>query len=593
MLAATSRGLFRRTGPFVEHAQWTPVDFGGGGRRATDVVAAGARLWVAAVGASGSGIWTSANGAAGPFQQVELPGVVHDGRRLARLGLAVAPSDPTTMFVLGSGPRLWRVNGVTPTAVVALPQRLFDTNGNAHGQSAYDLAVAVHPDNSAVVVVGGSTVQADVEWSASLFRFTVAAAGAGLTAGFTPANQASPATDPTFIGYSVHADVHQAKYVKVGAAVHLWVACDGGVFRSVQAGDPYTFAARNSGLAVLQPGYLACHPVNPAFVLAGTQDNGLQLRIGESVWVKNDPVGGDGGGVVVHPLKNRFFAAQVHQYRLAQQRSAVAADHPRPACGVRADRKPSGVVLFRTVHSPGGDERAAGSGVEPGVAGPELGPGSGRDAVGDAARGRDPRAVAGGVPGRDTSLDVYGEGSGEVIACKWATENRLWVLIRSIKKDGKDSAVRALQRPIRVPATGTGSPPRNTNKKCGDFGNGDIDQPTSSRTFRRSAPGATSRSTAHDRQSRFGLRGGDRRARSRPDGHALVVRRERQVASRRAARRDVGARLRGGLRSGRPGGRVRRHGTRRAPKRAVVLRGQPAVVGVGTVRQRPAGSCRP
>ena len=34
-----------------------------------------------------------------------------------------------------------------------------------------------------------------------------------------------------------------------------------------------------------------CHPVNPAFVLAGTQDNGLQLRIGETVWVKNDPVG--------------------------------------------------------------------------------------------------------------------------------------------------------------------------------------------------------------------------------------------------------------------------------------------------------------
>ena len=51
-----------------------------------------------------------------------------------------------------------------------------------------------------------------------------------------------------------------------------WVGCDGGLFRSDADGDSGTFANRNDGLAVMQPGYVASHPTNPGIVAAGFQD---------------------------------------------------------------------------------------------------------------------------------------------------------------------------------------------------------------------------------------------------------------------------------------------------------------------------------
>jgi hypothetical protein len=138
------------------------------------------------------------------------------------------------VYVLGSGPLLWRVNGTSVTEIQDLPKDLF---GGKYGQSFYDMAIAVRPDNKDMVAVGGSTVSSDSEWSGAIFQFTVApAAGGGVSAGFQAANQASPDQDPTFIGTGVHGDIHQIRFIAVGTEMHMWVPCDGGIFRSTHAG---------------------------------------------------------------------------------------------------------------------------------------------------------------------------------------------------------------------------------------------------------------------------------------------------------------------------------------------------------------------
>ena len=74
---------------------------------------------------------------------------------------------------------------------------------------------------------------------------------------------------------SVHADVHAARFVTVGATTELWIGCDGGVFRSQRGGDDNrlirnSFLARNTGIASLEAGYTTTHPQVDGYVLAGT-----------------------------------------------------------------------------------------------------------------------------------------------------------------------------------------------------------------------------------------------------------------------------------------------------------------------------------
>jgi hypothetical protein len=478
LVAATSIGLFTRTGAFVENADWarvtvdpfnfTAADF----KQTTDVLwvnPAAASLWVTLEAGPDTGVWTSTNGVAGPFQKVVLPNILQD----RRLGLAVAPSDHTVIYVLGGGPRLWRINGIIPTQVAGLPNALFGSG--TQDQSWYDLAIAVHPDNKDVIAMGGSTTFADGQWSASLFKCTLTASGGGLTAGFLAANQNNPGNDPTFIGTGVHADVHQIRFVKVGADIHVWVGCDGGVFRSPNSGNQYTFVARNAGLAVLEAGYVVSHPDNDTFVLAGAQDNGLLMRVGDTVWMHSDDIGGDAGGAVIHPIKTGYFAAQ---YTQADWYSNGQLSHPvRRGTGGASEGDENNHASFYS----GGDIRKIGA------AQARFAIGTNRVWLADnwdpevattswvtLPSGNDPRAGS----GTDVATDTYGEGTGTIVACKWAADDRLLVLIQSRRPEGKDSAVLMYKR--RADGTWERTAISEHSNKKSDYSNGDISQPTSS-----------------------------------------------------------------------------------------------------------------
>ena len=268
-----------------------------------------------------------------------------EGSRLA-LAAAIDPGTATeppsqVIYVLGSAganqPRLWRIDSeagnIGPAAVREveyLPPQLFGgictglpTTGD---QSWYDMAVAVDPTNHRRIFLGGSTEYAKNQWNASLYRFTLqgSRSDAFINLDFDVIGcLKTPWLDAGFIGEGVHADVHCITLSPDGTQV--WVGCDGGIFASSAGGARGSFKARNTGLAIAECGFIASHPRHPGSVAAGTQDNGVIRRIGDSIWLHYWP--GDGGGVQFHP-QSGSEAHLIGQYVRANWRGSGRFDKP-------------------------------------------------------------------------------------------------------------------------------------------------------------------------------------------------------------------------------------------------------------------------
>ena len=78
--------------------------------------------------------------------------------------------------------------------------------------------------------------------------------------------------------------------------------------------------SRNDGLAVIEAGYVACHPDDDHAVVLGAQDNSTQRRIGEALWRWEQA--GDGGGIA-------FDRVATHRY-VAQYTNADWSNGPNP-----------------------------------------------------------------------------------------------------------------------------------------------------------------------------------------------------------------------------------------------------------------------
>ena len=80
---------------------------------------------------------------------------------------------------------------------------------------------------------------------------------------------ASVTSANTFIGASVHADIHTIVFTP-GNALQMWVGCDGGVYRTDNAiGTGNIFTSLNKGLQTLSMNYLGQHPTEDEVVHAG------------------------------------------------------------------------------------------------------------------------------------------------------------------------------------------------------------------------------------------------------------------------------------------------------------------------------------
>ncbi len=149
-------------------------------------------------------------------------------------------------------------------------------------------------------------------WVASLWAVDVQAAQTVVAApgisrvGAPPAGDG--ATDAGLVGNTVHSDVHVIRLVGAPGARTVWVGCDGGVFVSTAGGRAHSFAARANGLATLEAGFVASHPVSGQFLAVGVQDNGILVRTGDTVW--DQVFSADGGGVAFHPTQPHVLVAQ-------------------------------------------------------------------------------------------------------------------------------------------------------------------------------------------------------------------------------------------------------------------------------------------
>jgi hypothetical protein len=252
------------------------------------------------------------------------------------LSLAATGNTVYALGETGGNPALWRVADATvaaptaddvgtPGAAGGVPPTLWNAGSS---QRDYDQCIAVDTVGAVHrVYLGGSSLSygpADGDWGASLYCFDVAPSGVAAppfvlqpTVGVSSA-AALPAGDGATvagaIGNNVHGDVH--RLVLTGNAPprrQVWAATDGGVFVSDRSGRVGTFAACNTGLASLQPVFVRGHPVNGHVVATGCQDNGSQVRIGDSVW--DEPFTGDGGGVAFHPTASHLLVRQFNASR--------------------------------------------------------------------------------------------------------------------------------------------------------------------------------------------------------------------------------------------------------------------------------------
>ena len=145
LVAATDIGLFTRTGPFQQDRPWSrvktgPLDFDADDDKwTTDVLwTAAGRLFVGLIDDtrfSDTGVYISTHGTDGPFNKVDLDGI-NDPRKI-RIGLAVAPNDFNRVYVLSSGPKLWRIDGTSGRRIRRVPKLLFGTGDQSEYQPGH------------------------------------------------------------------------------------------------------------------------------------------------------------------------------------------------------------------------------------------------------------------------------------------------------------------------------------------------------------------------------------------------------------------------------------------------------------------------
>ena len=315
VVAATTIGLLQRPGPGVDNV-WNPVagsPFSSLTDKCSDVLwtkgggARPERLWVWVQDGDNAGLWVRAAGAT-DFTKIDTPGA--DGGR----GVLAAAAPPDQIFLFNNrgssaNPLLFRIacaTAATPVAtqVVAGVPNVLKTQG------FYDIALAVHPVLANRVVVGGSTFNATtpdgtpMNSDAGVVVGDVGPGVSGLT--FGPPAAAMPST---MIGVGAHADVHDLAYSNSGD--RLWLACDGGVFRSDKPRQQVGFFPVNDGLSICEANYIANHPSCEGYVVAGLQDNGVIGRRSTGVWKVEG--GGDGGGVAFDPIRPDRYVRQYVQ----------------------------------------------------------------------------------------------------------------------------------------------------------------------------------------------------------------------------------------------------------------------------------------
>lgn len=207
-----------------------------------------------------------------------------------RIELAPAPGNPNRMYVLVQDSSN-AIKKIMTTTTAAADSTIWITVDNpswcdqgttrtdfTRGQAWYDLIAAVDPVNENTFYIGGVDILKSTNAGASFTQISQWASGC------------------SSLPY-VHADIHNIVFrpdaaATAGANNEFLVGCDGGIFRSANAGAAFT--ARNNNYNVTQFYTVAIHPTLTNYFLCGSQDNGTQKFTAPGINATTQATGGDG-----------------------------------------------------------------------------------------------------------------------------------------------------------------------------------------------------------------------------------------------------------------------------------------------------------
>ena len=256
VLAASTFGLFRSTD---SGRSWNLVLEG----TATDLVVHPTDPSIMYAAVYGNGVYKSSD--TGASWTSASSGMNLDIAR--RINLAIAPSAPGTLYASfeatvrrGSGLAMYRT-----TDAAASWQPLQAEGARCFYQCWYDMTIAVHPTDPLKVYFGSLLLQLSLDGGQTFFEYH----------------------------NGIYVDEHLLVFDTLRGPNALYLANDGGVYRTVDGGANWTSLATNLAVAQYYRG-ISLHPSIATVTLGGTQDQGTQRSTtGTKVWEK--VMGADGG----------------------------------------------------------------------------------------------------------------------------------------------------------------------------------------------------------------------------------------------------------------------------------------------------------
>lgn len=190
---------------------------------------------------------------------------------IRRINLAIAPSSPDILYagIVNVGDD-WRTRAgllLYRTDDGASTWRELEGEGaSCSFQCWYDMTLAVHPLNPERLLFGSIRMYLSEDGGRTF--------------------------ENTHSG-DLYVDQHLLVFDTLSGPDVVYLANDGGVYRSMDAGASWTSLATNLSVAQFYPG-ISLHPSDPSVALGGTQDQGTQRSAaGTTTWTK--VLGGDGG----------------------------------------------------------------------------------------------------------------------------------------------------------------------------------------------------------------------------------------------------------------------------------------------------------